>query len=444
MTRLFEDPSLGFGNEGDLTAQPGPGVGLADTGGPDPLRAAVDTASQPQVSVPNIAPRPSSKDVFADMNGLQKFGLTLQEASAGMLGRPSPIDAYQKQRREDAALKVKELKEHVDALESGNKIARTLQGDAKKNFVADYSKQLNEMRPGLGDTFNHVAEQPDLLTQFDSYAQYLPESMKALLKANPDAFWKVAGSAEGLKMMEDAKRQKDVSVASKKATATASLLQQLPVPEELQKAFTDNPSAATFKKVQDALPEGHPAKLSEAQWSAINKDEHSQTLFYNSLNMASPREEADVRKKAAEDKGNVIEVGVAGGKMQKARQRADGTMELIGEPYTKKEGTTINFGAPVAGVDKDGNQVFFQPKKDGGEPSIVQGVKPPAKKENVLTTILQSAGGSAAAPKPNAAATGVKAKFAADPAMKDNTLGKETPQGFEVKDKSGKLIGYYK
>ena len=35
-----------------------------------------------------------------------------------------------------------------------------------------------------------------------------------------------------------------------------------------------------------------------------------------------------------------------------------------------------NYGSPVAGVDASGNQVFFQPSKGGGAPSIVQGVAP--------------------------------------------------------------------
>ena len=36
----------------------------------------------------------------------------------------------------------------------------------------------------------------------------------------------------------------------------------------------------------------------------------------------------------------------------------------------------VNYGSPVAGVDEKGNPVFFQPKKGGGAPSIVPGVRP--------------------------------------------------------------------
>ena len=42
----------------------------------------------------------------------------------------------------------------------------------------------------------------------------------------------------------------------------------------------------------------------------------------------------------------------------------------------KSEGVTVNYGAPQAGVDSQGNPVFFQPSKTGGAPQIVQGVAP--------------------------------------------------------------------
>jgi hypothetical protein len=42
----------------------------------------------------------------------------------------------------------------------------------------------------------------------------------------------------------------------------------------------------------------------------------------------------------------------------------------------KDQATQINLGSPVAGVDAQGNPVFFQPSKAGGQAVIVPGVKP--------------------------------------------------------------------
>lgn len=42
----------------------------------------------------------------------------------------------------------------------------------------------------------------------------------------------------------------------------------------------------------------------------------------------------------------------------------------------------VNYGSPVAGVDEQGNPVFFQPSKGGGAPAIVPGVRPAPKGMN--------------------------------------------------------------
>lgn len=45
---------------------------------------------------------------------------------------------------------------------------------------------------------------------------------------------------------------------------------------------------------------------------------------------------------------------------------------------------------------------------------------------------------------PQTAAPSVSSRFQADPAMKVYKLGSQTPNGFEVKDITGKLVGYYR
>jgi hypothetical protein len=45
-------------------------------------------------------------------------------------------------------------------------------------------------------------------------------------------------------------------------------------------------------------------------------------------------------------------------------------------PSTKVD---VSYGAPVAGVDEQGNPVFFQPSRTGGAPSMIPGVRPEGK-----------------------------------------------------------------
>jgi hypothetical protein len=54
--------------------------------------------------------------------------------------------------------------------------------------------------------------------------------------------------------------------------------------------------------------------------------------------------------------------------------------------------TSVSYGAPVSGIDANGNPVFFQPSKDGGAPAIVPGVKPKPDQPKAPTEIQAKAG----------------------------------------------------
>jgi len=66
--------------------------------------------------------------------------------------------------------------------------------------------------------------------------------------------------------------------------------------------------------------------------------------------------------------------------------------DAIKTKSTRGEGINLNLGSPVAGVDAQGNPVFFQPSKTGGAPSIVQGVRPPEAAGGKLTEGERTAG----------------------------------------------------
>lgn len=57
---------------------------------------------------------------------------------------------------------------------------------------------------------------------------------------------------------------------------------------------------------------------------------------------------------------------------------------LLDQRRAGASNTQVSYGAPVAGVDANGNPVFFQPNKTGGTPAIIPGVAPP-KNEKQLT-----------------------------------------------------------
>ena len=65
--------------------------------------------------------------------------------------------------------------------------------------------------------------------------------------------------------------------------------------------------------------------------------------------------------------------------------------QAIQKASTHQPPVSVSYGAPVAGVDAQGNSVFFQPSKDGrSAPAIVQGVKPaPQNRDTKLPAELQ-------------------------------------------------------
>jgi len=62
----------------------------------------------------------------------------------------------------------------------------------------------------------------------------------------------------------------------------------------------------------------------------------------------------------------------------KLSQTTPGFKEFI-ESRTPKTTVDVRYGAPVAGVDAQGNPVFFQPNPTGGPPSVIEGVRPEGK-----------------------------------------------------------------
>jgi hypothetical protein len=69
--------------------------------------------------------------------------------------------------------------------------------------------------------------------------------------------------------------------------------------------------------------------------------------------------------------GYLVPDGQGGWKIDPVLYDAEQKMKRAGA-----SSTSVTYGSPVAGVDANGNPVFFQPDKGGGAPSIVQGVKP--------------------------------------------------------------------
>jgi len=470
---------------------PAQGIGLAPEAAPAVAQAPV-TGALPM----NRYDREQDlkKAAVAKMGGVEKVFSALGEFGAGVTGHgaTSPLTIDIRQQREERLAQAEEFKLHTQALEDGVKIAKGLQGDAKNGFVEDYAAQLEQAKPGLGKTFKHLSANPNLLTNLQSYQKYLPKSVMLLAQNDPQAFWHLAGSAEGIKLFQKAEAQYETEFATNQATGMISNLQQLGLPEELvaeaNKAGAGGKlPASVFNKIQDYLPAGHPYKISPEGRAAINANKEESDLFHHGLNMLSPSDEAGIAKKHAEEKpklqpGDMQDIPLGGKNFAKGAYDPDKTLfpkaehdangfAILGKGT--KEGIQINmpssegFGVnPETGekghytLGKDGtlrwDKVAPLPKAKKGlaaleedmglQPGELFGTKeknlPEGTKINIVPKGTQIPKKGTAIPK--ADQLGVQHKFANDPSMEGNKLGAQTSRGWEVKDKSGKLIGYYR
>lgn len=292
---LYEDDkALGFGNEGDLTTQPSSGIGVASpqAEGPDPLRMAVDGMN----AQPGIGVAPPTAPAAEDPSMMQQIGRALYNYSAGTEGRPSFQQVQEERAQKNKRVALEELKGTVTALEHGVTMRQGMSGDDAVAFDEAYGNKLEAIQPGMKQTFLALTKKPDLLTQFKDYAQYLPEPTQMQMKSDPKGFLHFAGTAEGTKVLMDAKDRFDMRGASKKVQTAMMGYQQL-VPKEVAEGIAKDGqiTASEVLSMQQYLPKA--AQLTETEIGAIQRNDK---VFWQGLGVIHGQAEQDVLKRRAE------------------------------------------------------------------------------------------------------------------------------------------------
>lgn len=278
MTTLYDDQLL-FPDSGETTSgileapSSTPGIGIAPQTSVDPMKAE-----------------------YAKMSTGRELATRIGEFGAGLRGEPSPLltkmEAQRKKKLEDLAT----LKETVSALEHGVSMRQGLSGEEATTFDNAYGDQLEKIQPGLKNTFLALSKRPDLLTQFQGYAQYLPEPMQVLMKSNPKEFLKFAGTAEGMKALTEAKDRSDLRLATKKVQTAMMGLQQYVPKDKLDAIMADGVvTASDILSVQQYLPKE--AQLSEGEQAAIQRNDK---VFWQGLGVLHGQAEQDVLKGRAD------------------------------------------------------------------------------------------------------------------------------------------------
>jgi len=244
-------------------------------------------ASQTGIGMAPAQPDPV-KDAYSKMSGSQEFFTRLAEFGAGVTGQPSPLVAEIETKRKAKLTQLQELKETVSALEHGIEMRKGMSAEDAAAFDEAYGNKLEAIQPGMKQTFTALAKKPDMLTQFKEYAQYLPEPIQVMMKSNSKEFLRFAGTAEGMKVLVDAKDKSDLRLATKKVQTALLGLDQFVPADKLKAIKADNViTASEVLEIQQYLPDQ--VKLSEAQVDSIKRNDR---VFWEGLGVLhGPKEQ---------------------------------------------------------------------------------------------------------------------------------------------------------
>jgi len=297
-----EDSSLGFGSEPDpqiaaqLAAQQyeqqSAGMNLSgNDAASDPLRVAVDQQEglglAPNASA--TAPAPSAAPQQEPSGN--SFGRGLHDYAALMRGGPSYDQVQEERAAKRKQSNIDEMKAIYGALEHGVGMRQGLTGEDAAKFDETFGGQMDKLLPGMKDTYLALAKRPDMLTKFQSYAEYLPEPMQIMMKSQPKEFLKFAGTAAGMEALSGAKERFDLRIASKKLQTSMLVLHEVLPPEMWQRIkASGKPTATDMMQAQEYLPKA--LQLSDAQRESVQRNDK---IVWNGLG---------VRHGAAEDAKN--------------------------------------------------------------------------------------------------------------------------------------------
>lgn len=350
---LYEDKLLGGGNEGDLTAQPGPGIGVS-TGANDSGSVYPDPAliSEPP-GTPGIGMAPAQQTTAPRQ--ISTPDRLLHDFAALVHGRPTYDQIEEDRALRRKQIQLEDLKGSITALEHGATMAAGLaEGEEKTKFLDAYAGRLDAISPGLGDTFKAVASKPGFADQMKKYADKSPTIRRSIeLDPTGKAAFNLLKSPDAQNTIQ---KEMDASVMPlilKKGQTFTMGWQQI-VPKEMVDQFNKDGrlSASELIRANEWIKENKPEfkalVLSDEELGTIHRNSDA---FYHSLGIISPKDEGEILKAKAkgEDKNPISRdkpVMQGGKRMVQREEWINGKWEPVGDlvPFFKED----QAGGPAA------------------------------------------------------------------------------------------------
>lgn len=236
-TTLYDDPFLSSpAGDGSIFSTPSStgGIGLS----------------------PNTPPLDARKAAIAQMGTGEKILTAFGEFGAGVQGRPSPLNAKIEQQRKQKMQDVEELRGFVADLDNLTKLTEGLDEGSRGNLIDTVASKWEAVQPGYGAAVKAVGSRPALLANFEKYMPHLPEPIQDLARRSPRDFLKFVGTAEGMKVLNQAADQPVLRMAGKKRDTMVMGWQKLVSPEKAKKFMEDGVlTDAELMEAQGEIPE---------------------------------------------------------------------------------------------------------------------------------------------------------------------------------------------
>ena len=366
--QLMSDTAYSPVADSSLISPPRSGLGLSN--------------APPTISPPTLPPvRGRVDDDLKNLPPMGKLGLALQSFGAGITGRPNPIDTMMKQKREERLMQMNEFRAHLLALEDGIKMSDRLRDPDRRAFADSYAARLDQVSPGLGDTFKALHKRPDISKMLGKYSDIPMAQMSLAADPSGQGFLKMLSTTDGMKLAEKQLDMKALPIVTEKVKSIYKNWQQL-VSKEMADKFNEDGvlSESEVLKANDYIKEKFPKlALDDAQLEVLRRNSKDVFMPMGILTAGSEQEIAK-RRLEAKDKlqpGQIVDIPLGGKNFAKGAYDPDKTLfpnaahdangfAILGKGT--KEGTTINMPSSAGfGVNPDtGKPGHYTIGRDGG------------------------------------------------------------------------------
>lgn len=199
------------------------GIGLA----PPPVPMSVQT------------PRQTTEDDLTRLSPMKKVGLMLQAFGSRSSGVADPVTSMIEENRKARLLQLQEHTEYMKALDFSVSRAQKISEEDRPRFDERQVRMLDQLQPGLGETYKSMAKQPNTAKLLAEYADTpIAQTLLAADKTGKSllSFLEKPGSHEVMQKQRD---EKSLPIVTRKLQQLKAQISFAVTPDRLKEIMAD-------------------------------------------------------------------------------------------------------------------------------------------------------------------------------------------------------------